>query len=78
MNLRNIMDTQKVNLKVDGRPKSEFEGSSLHNELKDLKNVPWFYHHTKFAQEKDPESKFWKDAWAFIQKQMKKREKLNI
>lgn len=62
---------EKVNPQVDFR-ESIFEGSSLQHEMKSNPEfVNKVYSWTKAAHDEKPESKFWKDAWEYIQKRKK-------
>lgn len=49
-----------------------FDGSVLKTELTNTKNVVAFYKQVSSAYKSFPESKFWKDAFEFIENRYKK------
>lgn len=50
-----------------------FTNSSLHNTMQSTKEVKKFYDETKYALSKQPQSKFWKEAFEFISKKCKNK-----
>ena len=50
----------------------DFEGSPLKSEMTNTNKIKTFYNLVKSAHNRLPESKFWKDAFEFIQKRHQK------
>jgi hypothetical protein len=49
-----------------------FTNSSLHTTMQSTKNVKKFYDMTEYALSKQPQSKFWQEAFEFISKKVNK------